>query len=181
MRYLLGLHPVVLFLALSVAPALAQQTLTVNGWTLTIDAAGAIQSMLLLNPQTDLNVESELRFAIDGGTTASGGSIKFKNGAERPMGLMEATTFFDRFDGQDAIWDYLVSRGKVAAHKPMTATLSSMYGSKTRVVIDNGKKLIGTMTSDNNATDHFLLVIPGACCGPIPIYLNALSEIQQLK
>jgi hypothetical protein len=166
---------------LGAAQTFSDETVTMDGWTLSVDGSGSLRTMSYLNPQTDLNVESELTVTIEGATNATGGTVKFKNGAERPMSPMEALTYFDRFDGQNALWDFLASRNKLTVSKPMTAVLSSMYGSKTRVLIDNGKKLIGTMTSDNNATDHFLLVVPGACCGPVPIYLSSLHEIQQFK
>jgi hypothetical protein len=166
-----------LALAVSISPATAAQT--IGNWVLNTDAGNAVTSMTINNPATYLNIESVVTIGVDNQGMPQKGTVKFRNGLERPCTPEEVTYFWDNFKGFHSIWEYFASENRVDLFNPDQAQLpASMYGKFSRITTKAGVEYFGKLVEFTTNPDWFVVQIGNA---NVTMYRHAIAAVQQLK
>jgi hypothetical protein len=153
-----------------------------QGWQLTVDGSGNITAMTFNNPVTSLGIEATFSFTIDNNGIPSSGTIKMKNGLDRPMKPKEMDVDFAECGGPKSIWDYYKDHGKTVSFFPQTDKVPfNGFGKISRLILNNGQEFIGRLSKLSDKIYGYSLAVEGACCGPLQFYNNVVKEIQQMK
>lgn len=150
----------------------------VNGWTITTDNSGNVQTMSFDNPKTELNTEAHIELTIDYQGVPVKGTVKFRDGVVRDINLpAEAMTYWDNLLGPSTFWDYMLSQKKITSIDPQKGVLPpTCFGRMSRVISKEGKEYIGKLTDMPANPDWFHVVIEGST---VTMYRLAIREIQQ--
>lgn len=153
-----------------------------QGFKITTDNSGHITYMIDKNLQTYLGIESEFDFTLSQDGKPTKGTVIFKNGVTRDMNPGELSLNFDEAGGPNAVWDYAKDHGKVVSYVLANDKLpNDCFGKISRLISNKGKQYIGRLSKMADKSDGLLLVVDGACCGPLPFTNGTVSEIQQMK
>jgi hypothetical protein len=151
-----------------------------GNWTKKTDQSGVIHSMTITSPNTQLRIESEVEIFLDSQGNPVRGNVKFNDGIERELNFPgEVISYWDTFRGSHALWDYLVSGGKVELFNPDLSEIpQQMYGKMTRVVSKDGNEYIGKLNEFYSNPDWFTMQVFDRS---LQIYRHNVSVIQQMK
>lgn len=154
---------------------------TMGAWTLGMDDSGQIVSMSYPNPVTSKGDIQTLEFQVAGTAPPAGGTVTFKDGKRRTMGVQEARYYFERFEGPNAVWDYLASKNRVTKYSPQKKALPpGVAGKLARVVLDiGGRSYYGLISFDDNP-GGFLLA-PDGTSKPIRFENSVVSTVQMAQ
>ncbi len=153
-----------------------------QGLKISTDNTTHITYIVNKNLQTYLGIESEFDFNLSQEGKPVKGSIVFKNGVVRDMNPEELSLYFAEAGGPNAVWDYGKEHGRVTSFALANEKLpNESFGKTSRLITNDGKRYIGRLTKMADKADGYLLVVDGACCGPLPFNANTISEIQQMK
>jgi hypothetical protein len=160
--------------------ALSAGQVVIGGWTIITNTSGAVASMILSNPKTQLNIESTIEIFVDYQGNPVRGHVKFRNGFERDMNYpQEVITYWVDYGGPNATWKYFASVNKVDLYNPDEAVISSqMYGRPSRVIDKSGKEYFGKVVEFGTNPDWFIILTKNSS---VPIYRHAVAVMQQLK
>jgi hypothetical protein len=151
-----------------------------NNWTIKSDQSGFVRSLIIKSPDTQLKIESEIEIFLDNQENPVSGRVKFNNGLERELNFPgEVLSYWNRFGGPHAFWEYISSQGKVELFNPDQSVIpQQMYGKTTRVITKDGKEYFGKLNEIYNNPDWFALQIYDRS---LTIYRFNVSAVQQMK
>lgn len=146
-------------------------------WSITDNPKGAGKQMSLDNPATALKIEDRITVQVDKNGNVTGGHVRFTNGVERDMEQKESANYFELFDGNHALWDFLESHGQLVTLKPNDKIPMDWYGNQVRMVYGSGHEVVGTLTRGTDA-EQSAIKVEGACCGLIYFSMSAVTKLQ---
>jgi hypothetical protein len=151
----------------------------VNGWQVTTDNSGNIQSMKYENPKTQLNTEASIDVSLDYQGVPSKGTVIFRDGVVRTLNYpAEVMTYWDNLHGWSAFWDFMKTQNKVTTIDPQKGPLpTTAFGHMSRVITKDGREYIGKLTEMTINPDWFYVIIEGTS---VTVYRLAIREIQQI-
>ena len=168
--------PMVLCLFLISGPGFSQNN---NICTINTDNNGNFASMTVSNPLTSLSIEKTFNFEIDNQGIPVKGTVTFVNGFERELKTPEELSLmWAQFGGPRAFWDFLVKRNKTVSYTSANDLSGVVYGTPSRVFLQDGKDFIGKLKPSSKPES--LLLDVGAN-SPLQIDKTVLREIQQMK
>jgi hypothetical protein len=158
-------------------PLNAQQTF--GNWKITPATDGNSFAMVVTNPTTPLNIESEMDYQVDNAGVPSKAMVTFKTGVHRGMSAEEVDFYWSLLKGAEAYWDYTQAQGKVNSFTSESEQIPfSFLGRTVRVISKEGKYFVGILSQNTNTPDWFALTIKG---NRILFYRKAVKEIQAIK
>jgi hypothetical protein len=154
----------------------------VDGWSLTLDNSRNVSMMSVTNPKTYLNIEDEININLNNQGIPISGTVNFKDGVNRDLKQGEVSYYWEVFNGQHALWDYLATLGKLVTINPQTESIPTYFlGKMTKVVTKTNVELFGKLGISPEASDSYILQIDGASGGPVHFEKYAVTIIQQVK
>lgn len=155
---------------------------TFEGLDLVTDNTGHVTSISVSNPGTTLNIEKEFVFSLSPDGSPTSGKITFRDNVQRTMKDGELKLYFEQFGGLTAVWDYYSQHGNAVSFNLGSQKVpSDAYGKVSRLILSDGKQLVGRLGKITDQAEGFTLTIEGASGGPIQFYNGVVKEIQQMK
>ncbi len=154
---------------------------TGKGWNILSDEQGKVTSMSMsvFGTHAYFDIQKEIILQIDMEGNPMGGEIKFVNGQGRPLQQREAFSYWDEYDGAQALWKYLRSKDRVVSIDPQKSEIpAAAFGRTSRIVTGNGKEYFGKINPIPSNPAWFTLEFAG---WSLYVYKLNVQAIQQMK